>query len=91
MLSLLVAFLDVALESTGVKWLQQLEAAQELRRDGHDGSPIIELSTILFGLLDLYPSQICEDTYIRSTEDSNEDPVVEELIAILYHHVRATN
>lgn len=31
MLALLVSLLDMTLEGAGVKWLQQLEATQELR------------------------------------------------------------
>jgi hypothetical protein len=47
MLALLVPLLDMTLEGAGVKWLQQLEATQELRRNRHDSSPIIKLAAVL--------------------------------------------
>ena len=90
MLSFLVAFLDVALESTRVKWLQQLKTAQKLGRDRHDCSPVVELSAILQMISKnscggaLYP-------YIWSTENSDEDSIIEKFVSVFDHHVRSAN
>ena len=48
------ALLNMALEGTRVQWLQQLEAAQQLTRHGHDGSPVVELSTVVGGTEDCH-------------------------------------
>lgn len=50
-LAFISALLDVPLESAGVQRLQQLKATQQLARNRHDGSPIVELSTVLIWLL----------------------------------------
>jgi hypothetical protein len=47
-LTFVSALLNVSLEGTRVQWLEQLEAAQQLTRHGHDGSPVVELSTVLY-------------------------------------------
>ncbi len=47
-LSLVAPFLDVTLQRTRVERLQQLETAQQLVGDSHDGTPIIELTAVLW-------------------------------------------
>lgn len=46
-LTFVSALLDVSFESTRIERLQQLEAAQQLTRNRHDSSPVVEFSTIL--------------------------------------------
>ena len=45
--SFVAPFLDVTFQCTRVKRLQQLEAAKKLAGNRHDGSPVVELSTVL--------------------------------------------
>ncbi len=45
--ALVTPFFDMAFESARVKWLEQLEATEELRRHRHDGSPVVKFATIL--------------------------------------------
>lgn len=44
---LVTPLLDVVLEGVGIKRLEQLETAQQLRRNRHDGTPVVELAAVL--------------------------------------------
>lgn len=44
----------MAFERAGIQWLEQLKAAQELRRNGHDGSPVVKFPAILDLVSDSY-------------------------------------
>jgi len=41
------ALLDVRLEGSRVKWLEQFEAAQKLGRNSHDSSPVVKLAAVV--------------------------------------------
>ena len=47
LLPLGAALLDVALERARVERLEQLEAAQQLVADAHDGAPVVELAAVV--------------------------------------------
>lgn len=46
-IALIATLLDVALESTRVKRLEQFEAAQKIRGDRHDSSPVVKFAAVL--------------------------------------------
>lgn len=44
---LIAALLDMILQGTRIEWFEQLEAAEELLRDSHHGTPVVKLSAVL--------------------------------------------
>lgn len=92
-LALLLTLLDVLLESTRVKRLDQLEAAKQLSGHRHDGAPIVELATVLVEVL--VSIEQCfltsSSTHVWRREHSDQDSVSKELVSILDHHVRSTD
>lgn len=47
LLPLVAPLLNVALERARVERLEQLKAAQQLRRHRHDGAPVVKLAAVL--------------------------------------------
>lgn len=45
--SLVSTFLDMAFKSARIKRLEELKAAEQLARNGHDCPPVVEFSAIL--------------------------------------------
>jgi hypothetical protein len=41
------AFLDMTLQCTRIEWLQKLETAQQIARNRHDSTPVVEFSAVL--------------------------------------------
>ena len=37
----------MTLKRRGIEWLQQLETAEKVRRDGHDGTPVVKFAAVL--------------------------------------------
>lgn len=87
---LVPALLDVALEGIRVQGLEQLKAAEELCRDRHDGTPVVKLSAVLVDVSSV-AWVLGKRTYVWRAKDSDENPIVEEFVAILNNHVRSAH
>lgn len=82
------------LQLARIQWLEEFETAQELSRDRHHSSPIIEFAAILKLCQFLTPKRLLMDewtTHIRRREDGDQNPVTEKFISIFHHHMRPTN
>ena len=64
---LVATLLDMALQRTGIEWLEQFEAAEKFAGYRHDSTPIVEFSAILMISLDFRYQDLADErsTHIR--------------------------
>lgn len=79
----------MALQSTRIKRFEQFKAAQKLARDRHHRTPIVKLAAVLMICqYDSHEMGVRLSAYVRRRKYSDQNSIIEKLVAILNHHMR---